>query len=337
MEPIVPFFPLRLLLLSPALSFLMFASVATQTAYAQTTPLIEINNVGNPAFLPFFEHAASVWGQILERQDGEQTTGFGPFTQTNSLGPLVIDVGVFSFEAAGIENPPGGNILAQAGPTAAATDDSGFVLVTEGQAQFDLDDLDVTPNGVDLVGDGDFANVVLHEFGHILGFVPGVFQANGVFAPEDQASDTTLGQYTGDNGLRLYNEEFGLNEEFVPIENGGPAGTANAHFDEEFFGVALNGESTVLAEPNINDIRFGPNSDELLTGVISDDVFISNTTGGIFQDIGFDVDFDAIAAFNAGEFVYSFQTSTTAVPEPSSTALLFSVSLLVAVRRNRQS
>jgi len=315
----------------------MFASVATRTAYAQTGQLIEIDNTGgDPAFLPFFEHAAFVWGQILTHQDGGQTTGFGPFAQTNSLGPLVIETGVFSFADAGIENSAGGNILAQAGATAAETDDSGFVLVTRGQAQFDLDDLTVTPDGINLAGTGDFATVVLHEFGHILGFIPQIWELNDLYDPAVQASDTAVGEYAGTFGLEAYNEEFGLNEEFVPIENGGPAGTANAHFDEEFFGVALNGDSTVLAEPNINNIRFGPNSDELLTGVISDDVFISNTTGGIFQDIGFDVDFDAIAAFNAGEFTFSLPTSNTAVPEPSSTAFIFSVSLLVAVRRNRQ-
>ncbi len=321
----------RFLVLGPLGILVMFAAVTTPAAKAETVLDIEINYSGDPAFQPYFDHAELVWERILDYQDVEITTGFGFFANTTSIGPLVIDAGVFSFAEAGITNPPGGNILAQAGPRNGVRDNSGFLLVTSGIAQFDLDDIGQNPDGsVELTGDGDFLNVVLHEFGHILGFVPQVWEGNGVYDSANQATATELGQYTGSNGLAAYNAEFGLNETFVPIENGGPDGTANAHLDEEFFGIALDGNTTVLAETNISNIRFGPNADELLTGVISDEIFISNTTGGIFQDIGFSVDFDAIASFNAGEFAFP-----VAVPEPSSPTLLFSVFLLNSVRRYR--
>jgi len=293
---------------------------------------IQVNYSGDPAFQPFFDHAELVWEQILDYKDGQRTTGFGPFRTTTDIGPLVIEAGVFSFAEAGITNPPGGNILAQAGPTGTAfVDDSGFFLVQTGQAQFDFDDLVVNADGsVVLAGDGDFLNVILHEFAHVLGFVPQVWDLNGVYAEADQATPTELGQYTGTKGVAEYNREFGLNENFVPIENGGGTGTANAHLDEEFFGIALNGNTTVASETNTNNIRFGPNSEELLTGVISDDVFISDTTGGIFHDNGFSVDFAAIDSFNAGGFVFAIS-----VPEPSSSAFLISTVLLTAVRRRR--
>lgn len=277
---------------------------------AQQPVDIVINYTGDPSFQPLFNNAETIWESILPSyKDGVLTVGpgQGPGSQ-QAIGPLVIDAGVFDIDGVN-------GTLAQAGPTSGFQDDSGFVLAQTGQLEFDINDIDT------LASAGNLQDIIVHELGHVLGFGT-LWELNNVY--NDTTSSTSVGQYVGTKGVQVYNEEFGLNETFIPIENNGGEGTADGHFDEEFFGVALNGSTTVAT-----GTRFGPNQGELLTGFFNSNVstFISDTTAATFHDIGFNVDFDALAAVN-GEVV-------VVVPEPSSAAVLLLSFGMLGCRRRR--
>ena len=301
----------RVLSLFLGISVLCSNGIAT----AQTPVEIDIMFSGDTSFQPLFDNAALIWESILPSyQDG--TTGFGPFA--SPIGPIVVDAGVSA-----IDGPNG--TLAFAGPSSGTTDNGGFFVTTEGDLQFDSADIDT------LAADGNLQDIIVHELGHVLGFGT-LWVANDVF--DGTSSDTSVGEYTGNFGVVTYNQEFGLDEAFVPIENNGGPGTANGHFDEEFFGVALNSDPTVDApagSSSVQEFRFGPNEGELLTGVFRPgvDLFLSDTTAATFQDIGFNVDFAAVEAFNNGDF------DLAAVPEPSSASLLLLTLAAYGFRRRR--
>ncbi len=266
-----------------------------RSAHAQFD--IQINFTGGAQFQEAFDNAEAIWESILPSRLASGTSD-----------TLIIDASVVP------DDGPGGT-LGSAGPTSGETA-GGFTYATTGVANFDSADAQ------NLLNAGSFETVVLHEVGHVLGFgTLWDIGANNVY-DDSTSSATTVGQYTGAAALARYNQEFGLDEDFIPVENNGGPGTADGHFDEEFFGVALDSDPTVAA-----GLRFGPNAGELLTGFLGapGSIFLSETTAATFQDIGFEVDFDAVRAFN-GE----------AVPEPGSAAfLLFAVTALGVVRRRQ--
>lgn len=273
---------------------------------AQTALDIQFNFApdADPTFAPLFENAAAVWEALLPSyQDGGQ--GFGFFG--SDAGPVVVDAGVLAIDG-------GGGTLAQAAPTTGIVDNSGFFLAQSGILQFDSADINA------LTAQGSLQDIIIHELGHVLGFGT-VWELNGVYDPAT-SSATSVGEYAGSFGLATYNQEFGLNENFIPIENNGGPGTADAHFDEEFFGVALNNNSTVAP-----GTRFGPNQAEILTGFFNASLgtTFSDTTLATFQDIGFNVDFAALEEFN----------NPSAVPEPGSVAALTMFGLIWMRRRRR--
>ncbi len=105
-------------------------------------------------------------------------------------------------------------ILGQAGPTAVRTSNS---LPATAQMKFDIAD-------VDAMGLDAFADVVLHEMAHSLGF-------GSIW---DRLGLVTNGLYTGQNAL----DEFlamGGSGSGIPVELDGGSGTAGSHWDEETF------------------------------------------------------------------------------------------------------
>lgn len=284
--------------------------VPTQSGQLQAQqPLdIQINFTGDQSFLPLFQNAETFWETLLPSyKDGGQSPGNGNGPQ-NPISPVLINAGVFSIDGAG-------DTLAQASTSLNTfTDDSGFVLSTAGFLEFDSDDI------------GSFSNqqlqeIIVHEIGHTLGFGTR-WVDNQVYNPAT-SSATSVGQYTGAKGVDVYNTEFGLNETFIPIENDGGQGTADSHFDEELFGIAINGDSTVAS-----GLRFGPNNSDILTGFFNPNApsTFSETTAATFHDIGFNVDFTAIENFNV-----------QAVPEPSGTSIFLASLVMLSCRRRRNA
>jgi hypothetical protein len=171
-----------------------------------------------------------------------------------------------TINASGVAIDGAGGILGQAGPTFGTTQ-GGYFLATTGIMQFDSADL------ANLELSGTLGAVILHEMAHVLGFGT-LWTYNGVYS-------NGSGQYTGANALAAWNNEFiHAPAAFVPVELGGGAGTANGHWNEVDGGGGLTGIVDSLGR----DMR-----NELMTGWLNSNSFISNTTLQSFVDIGFTV------------------------------------------------
>lgn len=174
-----------------------------------------------------------------------------------------------------------GGILGAAGPqfaklNAAQTDvSSGFVYADEGIMQFDTADV------AQLLADGRFETVVLHEMGHVIG-VGTLWSSSQLDLPgRQELYQFGSGQYSGTNGVSAYGNEFSLGAPFVPVELGGGAGTANAHWNEVDFGLALTG---------ITNSRGQDFGNELMTGWLGQNTFLSSVTIASLIDLGFVID-----------------------------------------------
>ena len=198
-----------------------------------------------------------------------------------------------TINASGVAIDGVGGILGSAGPLSTSSQ-GGFVLATSGEMQFDTADLS------NLEANGRLQNVIRHEMAHVLGFGT-LWTDNGVYV------DGT-GQYTGQNALNQWKTEFNqASATFIPVELGGGSGTANGHWNEVDGGGGLTGIRDTLNR----DMR-----DELMTGWLGSNAFVSNMTIASFADIGF---------------------TTVAVPEPSSLAFaVFSILILQFFRKSNR-
>lgn len=185
-----------------------------------------------------------------------------------------------------------GGTLGQAGPTF-VTNQGGFTLATQGIMQFDSADV------AQLELDGLLQDVILHEMGHVLGLGT-LWTSNNVYV-------NGTGQYTGAFGLAAYRAEFNQPlAAFVPVELGGGTGTANGHWNEVDGGAGLTG----ITDAQGRDMR-----DELMTGWLNGNSFISNLTVQSFRDIGY---------------------APTAIPEPSTIILVSGAFGLLLFRHRRR-
>lgn len=171
----------------------------------------------------------------------------------------------------------------------------------------------------EMVDNNTFYGVVLHEMAHVLGI-------GTLWAYNSNVNDTNYplyvtnsGQYTGPNALAQYRDEFNALAEFVPVELGGGDGTANGHWNENDGGGGL----TNLAS-NDNGEDF---SRELMTGWASDTFFLSRTTLGSLDDLGYTVDYSKAGIVN----------HVVTVPEISSIALVAAAAPWMLRRRRKSS
>lgn len=249
---------------------------------------IVVNYSGPAQFSAAFTAAESIWESHLTGYQGGVVDSLFFGASSYSPGQLVTDV-IINAEVVGIDGV--GGILGQAGPTAAVTDNAGFRIATNGIMQFDSADVQ------NLVTAGTWEDVILHEMGHVLGLGT-LWTQNGVYV-------TDSGEYTGARATAQWQSEFG--QTGTPdVELAGGAGTRNAHWNENDGGAGLTG----ITDTQGRDMR-----DELMTGWLNGNTFISRMTIESFADIGFTV---------------------SAVPEPSSLTVLLSSSLFFVRRRHRR-
>jgi len=161
-----------------------------------------------------------------------------------------------------------GGVLGSAGPTSAVFQ-GGYWLARDGSMNFDSAD------PADMESTGILDEVITHEIGHVLGI--------GTLWDENWNQLYINGsvQYTGAFALDAYRDEFDPLATYVPVELGGGADTANRHWNENDNGSG----STGITGQNGRDF-----TQELMTGWIgvdSDNHYISNTTLGSLQDLGF--------------------------------------------------
>ena len=247
---------------------------------------------------------------IVTDGGGFSASQFAAFTNAEQAIEAIIDdtdasgFGTIVINATGESIDGSGGVLGSAGPTTIDQDNvSGIWFTLTGRMRFDTADI------AGLESNGTLNDVILHEMMHVIG-IGTLWGSNLNNLRTTDATATTLGQYTGANALAAYNAEFGLNEPFIPVENNGGGGTANGHWDEEFFGVQRNGNANVDGA-----FRFGPNSNELMTGFLNAPSFISDTTRGAFEDLGYNL--------------------VVAVPEPTAGCVIAMLGLGLVSRRRR--
>lgn len=247
---------------------------------------LTINYSGPAQYQSAFDNAEGTWEGILTGyQNGVAVTS--SFGSSVGVGGTLTDV-IINAVVEGIDGA--GGILGSAGPTAVISDGLGFVLATDGRMRFDTADV------ANLDAGGSLEAVILHEMAHVLGF--------GTLWTDNNVYVNNSGEYTGARATLEWQSEFG--QSGTPdVELAGGAGTANGHWNENTFGLGTTG---------ITDSMGRDMTDELMTGWLSSQTFISQMTVESFADIGFTV---------------------SAVPEPGSLAVLGLVSFGLVYRRRR--
>ncbi len=191
-----------------------------------------------------------------------------------------------------------GGVLGSAGPSTVYnfTSYGGYMYTTTGTMNFDTADLDT------MLANETLGMVILHEMAHVIGFGT-LWSYNGLY---DETNSP--GEYLGANALAQYNAEFGYSASFVPVELGGDVGTAHAHWDENDGGV----------NPATSDFGYA-----LMSGWANPGSYITNTTLGQFEDLGYTVN-------------YAYDPYAV-VPEPDSplVPLLAAIAAVGVARRRR--
>lgn len=158
-------------------------------------------------------------------------------------------------------------------------------VATTSFMQFDLDDFP------ELEANGVLKDVIIHEMGHALG-IGSLWEGNGLLVI-DFGSRAPAPQYYGKYGLQQYRIETGnLVAPFVPVEQGGGAGTALGHWNNEGF-------FNTLGQPNarkemMTGSLYDVDPDDPTESLIALPRFLSRASLGSLADMGF-----AIAGVNS--------------------------------------
>jgi hypothetical protein len=232
------------------LSVVLLVSPHTQAAQ---TFNITINYTGDAAYQLDFITAKNIWESIIPSYRDGTPSALYP----NSFSGITISANTALLDE---------TILGSARPSSFGMDGSGFILAYEGEMTFNTFHLaDLSSNAR--------TSLILHEMGHAIG-LGSLWGINGLYT-------NGTGRYTGQNGLLGYQNEFNQpNATFVPVEQGGGAGTSDGHWDEVDDG-SLTGRVSLISG---RDMTY-----ELMTGWLDDaqDYYISNATRGSLIDLGY--------------------------------------------------
>lgn len=207
-----------------------------------------------------FKDAADRWTKLI----------VGDLPDVIVSGEVIDDVRIF---AQGTHIDGVGGVLGQAGPTLVRPPSAGrhaFLTVT-GTMQFDTADL------ASMESQGILNDVITHEMGHVIGCTGFVWENKGLVTGKETENWAFTGPLaTAEYGklgdlISVAHNGSNAQPKPVPVENRHGPGTAGSHWRE-----------TVLGN-------------ELMTGFVahSGGNPLSRVTGGMFGDIGYDVDLNA--------------------------------------------
>ena len=198
-----------------------------------------------------------------------------------------------------------GGTLGSAGPLTGNSFGGSYLYALTGSMSFDSADVAALETA------GTLEAVILHEMAHVIG-IGTLWSSSGAGLPgyQELYVDGT-GQYTGATGLAAYQQEFVGQESatFVPVELGGGGGTANGHWNEGDGGFAT-GITRISDGQDMNLM--------LMSGWLNGGSYISDTTLGSFEDMG-----------------YNTTLVLNAVPEPSSALLMLAGFMGISLHRRR--
>lgn len=215
-----------------------------------------------------FLEAADQWEQIIVEDV--------PDTFVRGIGwvdDIVIEVSAPAIDGVG-------GVLGQAGPTAIRNNSS---LPAAGVIE--LDSADVSQ----LEASGQLDDVIMHEMAHVLGFGTiwrDLELIDGAFGPNPR--------YVGEQAVEEYNDIFGVNETYIPVEDDGGLGTRNSHWEESVF------------------------DNELMTGFLNEgeENPISSITVAAMADLGYEVNLGAADLYSPTD---SITQSSAAIAVESNT------------------
>ncbi len=199
-----------------------FASAAVNvTAGVSETFDIVVRPVAalDPTVQAAFDAAEAKWESVLTRGISDRTLNLGANFCVSGAAPittvddLVIDASIAPIDGVG-------NVLGQAGPCAIG---GGDYLTRVGLMKFDSAD---TTN---MVLNGTLDDVILHEMGHVLG-IGTLWDYQRNLLSGEGTSDP---RFVGARAVAEWDVLGGNNN--VPVESGGGAGTADAHWRESTF------------------------------------------------------------------------------------------------------
>lgn len=207
-----------------------------------------------------FEESAARWRDIVlgDLPDMHVNLAAGDcFDGQPAVSQLVDDI-LILVEVVAIDGP--GGVLGSAGPCVLR---GGTLLPALGAMSFDEADL------ASLQASGELGDVILHEMAHVLGLGT-IWKLRGLLSGSGSATPT----FTGAAARQAYVAVGGPNAA-VPVEGGGGAGTADAHWRESVF------------------------RSELMTGFIGGAPNpLSRVTIGSLQDLGYSVDYGTADPFS---------------------------------------
>ncbi len=286
------------------------ALVSVTVSAAHAVSLINLSFTGSMTAIQkqTFVDAADYWNSVITGYDLEYDS-IGDKVPHN----LMVDASVLSIDGLN-------GVLGSAGPTDFTYYDnnpigqptSALYYTTAGVMEFDSADVG------GLITDNSFYGVVLHEMAHVLGLGTLWNTNNNVNSTSYDLYTNGSGRYTGPNALAQWQSEFLRSADtFVPVELGGGSGTANGHWNEVDFGA---GDTGIVS--SLTGMDF---SHELMTGWASNTFFVSRTTLGALDDLGYTVDYSKAGVVN----------HTVVVPEVSSLLLGLGALLSTVLHRRR--
>lgn len=217
----------------------------------------------------YFEQAVTFWESVI--------TGYVSGATDSSLQGIKISATVGA-----LDNVRGGTLGfgATTSSYAVSSSTAGFQYSRTGALTFDALDVD------DLIASGSFVNLVKHEIAHVIGF-GNQWEANGLHDNDYNDPEPGVpGQYLGQFALAAYRSEFGqAGASYVPVELDGGTGTRYLHWNENANGSGATG----IVDARGRDMR-----DELMTGWLNPNAFVSKTTVESFRDLGYTVNYAAI-------------------------------------------
>ena len=207
-----------------------------------------------------FEAAAARWSDILlgDLADWQVTSPALTCFETQPAVNQAVDDVLILVEIVAIDGP--GGVLGSAGPCVLR---NGNLLPAMGAMRFDAADVAAMQQS------GEWGDVILHEMAHVFGFGT-IWQSRGLLS----GASTPTPAFTGTAARQAYVFVGGPNTA-VPVEGGGGAGTANAHWRESVFHSELM-TGFILGAPNP----------------------LSRVTIGSLQDLGYVVDYGTADPFS---------------------------------------